>query len=115
MLLACIGIYGVLTYLTGQRIPEFGVRMALGASGGDVMWLVIRQSLGMIFAGVGAGLAAALAAGRLLERLVEGMQPMEPLTIALMITVLVVAGLAASLVPARRASRIAPMTALRQE
>jgi predicted permease len=115
MLLACIGIYGVLTYLTGQRIPEFGVRMALGASGGDVMWLVIRQSLGMIFAGVGAGMAAALAAGRILERLVEGMQPMEPLTFAVMITVLVMAGLVASLVPARRASRIAPMTALRQE
>jgi predicted permease len=115
LLLACIGIYGVLAYLTGQRVPEMGVRMALGASAADVIWLVLRQSLGMIFLGVGVGIAAALAAGRLLERLVEGMRPAEPSTFAITITVLVVAALFASLVPARRASRIDPMRALRQE
>jgi hypothetical protein len=65
LLLACVGIYGVLAYLAGQRVPEIGVRMALGASSGDVMRLVLRQSLGMIFAGVGLGIGAALAAGRL--------------------------------------------------
>ncbi len=75
LLLACIGIYGVLAYLTSQRVPEIGVRMALGASARDVMWLVLRQSLGMIFLGVAVGIPAALAAGRVLERLVEGMQP----------------------------------------
>jgi predicted permease len=115
LLLACIGIYGVLAYLTGQRVPEMGVRMALGASAGDVMWLVLRQSLGMIFIGVGVGISAAFAAGRLLERLVEGMRPTEPSTFAIMIPVLVVAALFASFVPARRASRIDPMRALRQE
>jgi predicted permease len=115
LLLACVGIYGVLAYLTGQRVPEMGVRMALGASAGDVQWLVLRQSLGMIFVGVGVGVAAALAAGRLLERLVEGMRPMEPLTFAIMIPVLVGAAMIASFVPARRASRIEPMRALRQE
>ena len=64
LLLACIGIYGVLAYLTSQRVPEIGVRMALGANAGDVMWLVLRQSLAMILAGVGVGIAAALVSSR---------------------------------------------------
>jgi ABC-type antimicrobial peptide transport system permease subunit len=115
LVLACVGIYGVLAYLTGQRVPEFGVRMALGARARDVMWLVLRQSLGMIFAGVAVGMAGALAAGRLLQHLVDGMQPAEPTTFAIMIPVLVVAALFASFLPARRASRIDPMSALRQE
>jgi predicted permease len=115
LLLACIGIYGVLAYLTGQRVPEIGVRMALGASAGNVMWLVLRQSLGMVFLGVGVGAAAALAAGRVLQRLVEGMQPNGPSTFAIMIPVLLVAALFASFLPARRASRVDPVRALRQE
>jgi len=115
LLLACVGIYGVLAYLTNQRVPEIGLRMALGASAGDVIRLVLRQSLGMIFAGVGVGTAAAYAAGRLLARLVEGMQPTEPSTFAMMISVLVIAALFASFLPARRASRIDPVTTLRQE
>src|SRR5438067_3113585 len=80
LLLACVGIYGVMAYLTGQRVPEIGVRMALGASAGDVMSLVLRQSLGVIFIGVAVGIAAAAAAGRLLQRLVDGMRPTEPAT-----------------------------------
>ncbi|HYK91267.1 MAG TPA: ABC transporter permease [Acidobacteriota bacterium] len=115
MLLACIGIYGVLAYLTGQRVPEFGVRMALGAAAGDVVRLVLKQSLAMIGLGVGAGMAGALAAAALLERMVEGMRPTEPLTFALVISVLVAAALFASFLPARRASRVDPMSALRQE
>jgi putative ABC transport system permease protein len=113
--LACIGIYGVLAYLTGQRIPEIGVRMALGASPNGVMGMVLWQSLGMIFVGAAIGTAAAVAAGRVLQRLVEGMQPTELSTFAIMIPVLVTAALLASLVPARRASRVDPVTALRQE
>jgi len=115
LLLACIGIYGVLAYLTNQRVPEMGVRMALGASAGDVTWLVLRESLGMIFAGVAAGSLCAVAAGSLLQRSVEGMRKAEPSTFAIMIAVLMIAALFASLLPARRASRIEPMTALRQE
>ncbi|HMC58669.1 MAG TPA: FtsX-like permease family protein, partial [Candidatus Solibacter sp.] len=115
LLLACIGIYGVLAYLTGRRVPEIGVRMALGAGAGNVMWLVLRQSLGMVFAGVAVGAAVALAAGRVLERLVEGMQPTGPSAFAIMIPVLVVAALFASFLPARRASRVDPVRALRQE
>ncbi|MFZ0519645.1 MAG: ABC transporter permease [Candidatus Acidiferrales bacterium] len=115
LLLACIGIYGVLAYLTGQRVPEIGVRMALGARPADVMWLVLRQSLAMILAGVAAGFLGALAAAHLLAHLVEGMRGTDPATFAIMIPVLVIAALLASFVPARRASRVDPMTALRQE
>src|SRR6202040_3623127 len=115
LLLACIGIYGVLAYLTGQRVPEIGVRMTLGAKPLDVMRLVLGESLVMIFVGVGVGILAALAAGRILNRLVEGMRPAEVSTFAITIPVLVVAALFASFVPARRASRIDPVTALRQQ
>jgi predicted permease len=115
LLLACIGIYGVLAYLASQRVPEFGVRMALGASSLDVIRLMLQQSLGMILIGVGLGVAAALAAARLLGRLVVGVRPSEPLTFITMISVLVVAALFASLVPAWRASRVDPVSALRQE
>jgi putative ABC transport system permease protein len=115
LLLACIGIYGVLAYLTTQRVPEIGVRMTLGASATEVMWLVLRQSLSMIVWGVVVGTAAALAAGRVLQSLVEGMQPTEMSTFAVTIPVLVLAALLASYLPARRASRIDPMSALRQE
>jgi predicted permease len=115
LLLACIGIYGVLAYVTGQRVPEFGVRMALGATARDVMQLVLGQSLWMIFAGAGVGLAIAFVVARLIERLVAGVRSTEPLTFAVMISVLVTAALLASAIPARRAGRISPMRALRQE
>jgi predicted permease len=115
LLLACIGIYGVLAYLTTQRIPEIGVRMALGATARDVMRMVLRQSLGLICGGVAVGIFAAVAAGRLLERLVNGVRSSEPSTFALMVFVLVVAALVASFLPARRASRVDPLSALRQD
>jgi predicted permease len=115
LLLACVGIYGVLAYLTSQRVPEIGVRMALGANARDCMWLVLRQSLGMILVGVVLGAAAASAAGRLLGSLVPGVQSAELLTFAVMVSVLVGAALMASFVPAYRASRVDPISALRQE
>ncbi len=115
LLLACIGIYGVLAYLTGRRVPEIGLRMALGATARDVVGMVLRQSLGMILSGVGLGAAGAWVAGRVLERTVEGMQPTEPLTVMLMIAFLLAAALTASFLPARRAGRIDPMRALREE
>jgi ABC-type antimicrobial peptide transport system permease subunit len=115
LLLASIGIYGVLAYLTSLRVPEIGVRMALGASRSEVMWMVLRQSLAMIFAGIGAGALAAFAAGKVLVRLVEGMRGTEPGVFGLMVSVLLVAALSASFLPARRASRTDPMNALRQE
>jgi putative ABC transport system permease protein len=115
LLLACIGIYGVLAYVTSQRVPEIGVRMALGASAREVIRLVLRQSLGMVSVGVSVGVLVALAAGRILARAVDGMQTVEPSTFAVMVAVLVAAALLASFVPARRASRVDPVSALRQE
>lgn len=115
LLLACVGSYGVLAYLTGQRVPEMGVRIALGASAGDVMWLVLRQSLQMIVVGVAIGTAAALVAERVLLRSVEGMQPTALFSFAVMIPLLVAAALIASFLPARRASRVDPVVALRQD
>jgi len=115
LVLACIGIYGVLAYLTAQRVPEIGLRMAIGASPANVTWLVLRQSLGMVFLGIGIGAITAVAAGRILESLVEGMQPTVLSTLVTMVPFLVLAAMLASLVPARRASRVDPMKALRQE
>jgi predicted permease len=115
LLLACIGIYGVLAYLTGQRVPEIGVRMALGANVSDIVQLVLRQSLEMVLVGLGVGIFAALAAGRALQRLVEGMQPTSASTFAIMIPLLMVSALLASFIPARRASLVDPVRALRQE
>jgi predicted permease len=115
LLLACIGIYGVLAYLMNRRVPEFGVRLALGARPGDIGRLVLRQSLGMIVSGAAIGILGSLAAARLLKSGVTGVQPPEPLTFAVTIATLVTAALFASLVPARRASRIDPVAALREE
>jgi putative ABC transport system permease protein len=115
MVLACIGIYGVLAYLTGQRVPEIGLRMALGASAQDVLGMVMRQSGIMILAGVGVGVAGGVVAARLLQSYVPGVRSIEPATFALMVGVLIAAALVASFVPARRASRVDPMSALRQE
>jgi putative ABC transport system permease protein len=115
VLLACIGVYGVLAYLTNRRVPEFGVRMALGATAGDVVKLVLRQSLSMISVGVVLGGIAAWQAGRLLQTLVEGAQPTGFSTFALTIPVLVAAAMLASFLPARRAGRTDPMRALRQD
>ena len=115
LLLACIGVYGVLAYLTNRRVPEFGVRMAMGASAGDVVRLVLRQSFAMIFVGIALGAALAWQAARLLQTLVEGMQPPSVSTFAAMVAILVAAALLASFIPARRAGRVDPMRALRQD
>jgi putative ABC transport system permease protein len=115
LVLACIGIYGVLTYLTNQRVPEIGLRVALGASARDVMQLVLGQSLGMIAVGIAVGILGALAAARLLEHLVDGTRPADPSTFAIMIPILLAAAFLASFIPACRASRVDPMSALRQQ
>ena len=114
-MLACVGVYGVLSYLTSRRAREFGVRIALGASGADLLRLVLRQSAALIAVGVVVGTCGAWVAARLLERLVEGMRAPEPATFALMTGVLAISALAASAIPARRAGRADAMRALRHE
>jgi ABC-type antimicrobial peptide transport system permease subunit len=96
-------------------VPEIGVRMALGASAHDITWMVFRQSLAMIVLGVSAGGAMALAASRFLLNAVQGVRPTDPLTFAIVIPPLVAAAVFASFLPARRASRVDPLVALRQE
>jgi len=115
LLLASIGIYGVLAYLTSRRVPEIGVRMALGATAARVVWMVLRQSLAMVSVGTIVGAAVSWVATRELVSLVDGVRPLEAPSFVLMLAVLVVAALAASFLPARRASRVDPMRALRQE
>ncbi len=115
LLLASIGVYGVLAYLTGRRTSEIGVRMALGANVHDILRLVLWQGLKMTIAGVSVGIAGALAAGQALQHLVQGMQPLNGATFAIVIPLLLFAALLASFVPARRASLIEPVQALRQE
>jgi ABC-type antimicrobial peptide transport system permease subunit len=115
LLLACIGVYGVLAYLTNQRIPELAIRIALGSTSTGVVRLVLKQSLQMIGFGVLLGAAGAWAADRILLRVVEGARSPGPATFVLMIVVLVSFAMLASFVPARRAGCVDPLTALRSE
>lgn len=115
LLLACTGIYGVLAYLTAQRTSEIGIHMAMGASIQDVLRLVLWEGLKMALAGVGAGVIAALAAGQALRHAVAGLQPASSSTFVLIIPLLTLAALLASFVPARRASMVDPLKALRQD
>jgi putative ABC transport system permease protein len=115
LVLACVGVYGVLSYQTSLRAREFGVRMALGSTGTDLVRLVLRQSAALISVGVVVGTCGAWGAARLLERLVEGMRAPEPATFAVMTSVLVVSAVSASVIPARHAGRADAVRALRHE
>src|SRR4029079_4453052 len=115
LLLASVGIYGVVAYLTSQRVPEFGVRMALGATARDVVTLVVRQSAPLVAIGIVIGACAAWATGRVLARVVDGMRPADLSTAVALTSVLVAAATVATLVPARRASRVDALAALRNE
>ena len=113
--LACIGIYGVIAYVVGQRTQEIGVRMALGAQRRDILNLVLGYGTRMAVAGAAAGVAAALALTRLMSNQLFGVSPHDPLTFAAVAGVLMLVALAACYVPARRAMRVDPMVALRHE
>jgi ABC-type antimicrobial peptide transport system permease subunit len=115
MLLAAIGLYGVMAYSVSQRTHEIGIRMALGAQRRNVVGLILRETMILVGAGVIIGLSAALASTRLIASWLYGLTPNDPLTMALAgLLLLTVAALAAYL-PARRASRVDPMEALRHE
>ncbi len=117
--LICIGLYGLMAFTVARRTPEIGLRLALGASRSDVRWLVGRQVLAIVLAGLAVGVPAAWIIGRLASRqlssLLFGITATDPITIALAIGVLVVVAMVAGMLPARRAVRIDPMIALRAE
>ena len=112
MALAAIGVYGVMAYTVSQRITEIGVRMAIGASPGQVVGMVVRQGAALAALGIGIGLVAAALAGVTLQRLLFEVKGLDPMTFAVAPLCLGAAALVASYVPARRAARISPLAAL---
>jgi len=115
LVLAVVGIYGVLSYLVAQRGKEFGLRMALGAPRGHVLGLVLKQGALLAMVGLGAGLAVSLAMTRLMSTLLFGIGATDPVTFLVMPAALAAAALAASFLPARRATKVDPMVTLRYE
>jgi putative ABC transport system permease protein len=113
--LALMGVYGLISYSIAQRTREIGIRIALGAESGDVLRLVVGQGAKLILTGVAAGLVASLTLTRLMRGLLFGISATDPLTFVVVSILLILAGLAACYVPARRAMRIDPMVALRYE
>jgi predicted permease len=115
VLLAVVGLYGVISYIVAMRRNEIGIRMALGATRGDVVAIIVRQTLALLALGVALGIVLALAAVRTAAGLLFGLQPNDPFTFAAATALLITVALVASFLPARRASRVDPMVALRYE
>ena len=115
LILALIGVYSVIAYVVSQRAHEIGIRMALGASRADVLWMVLRMGLRLIGIGLAVGLLASLALTRLIAAQLWGVSPHDPVTLTGVIAVLVLFGVAACYVPARKATALDPITALKVE
>jgi predicted permease len=115
LLLSCMGLYGVMSFTVTRRTHEIGVRMALGAQKRDVVKIILRETLMLVAIGALIGLGAALATSRMIASLLFGLTPTDPLTIGLAAVLILAASALASYLPARRASRVDPMAALRSE
>jgi ABC-type antimicrobial peptide transport system permease subunit len=115
LLLASVGLYGVLSYTVAQRTNELGIRIALGAQSGHVLWLVMRGGLTLVLIGVVIGLLASLVTTRTASTLLFGLKPNDPLTIALATLLLMVVAFVACWIPALRATKVNPLRAIRYE
>jgi putative ABC transport system permease protein len=115
LVLASLGIFGVVGYSVEQRRQELGIRMALGADFGDLRRMVLRQGMAPVLAGLAAGIIAAIFAGRLISSLLFGVSAHDPLTFAIVALVVAAVATLACYIPARRAMRVDPMVALRYE
>jgi predicted permease len=115
LLLAAVGLYGVLAYAVSRRTREIGVRMALGATRADVLWMALKESAWLVVMGIAIGTPMAIAATRLISTTLFGLGFADPYTIFIAATLLIVVAAAASFFPARRAARIDPMEALRRD
>jgi len=115
LLLAVVGVYGVIAYSVGQRVHEFGIRMALGAERHQLQWMVLRQSCRKLAIGLAFGIVGALAVTRLMASMLFGVGATDVLTFAVMAAILLVVTLVASYIPARHAARVDPVVALRNE
>jgi ABC-type antimicrobial peptide transport system permease subunit len=110
-----VGLYGVMAYTVARRTREIGIRVALGALGKDVVWMVMREALLLIAIGVAIGLPAAFALTRYIQAQLYGLTPNDPLTISAAAAALIAAAALAGYIPAMRASRVDPVRALRYE
>jgi len=115
LILACIGLYGVMAHGVVRRTNEIGIRMALGARGGNIAWMVLRETLYLVLVGLVIGVPAALLGGRLISSQLFGTSPADPFTLVGASLVLTLVALLAGYLPARRASRVNPLKALRYE
>jgi ABC-type antimicrobial peptide transport system permease subunit len=115
LLLASAGLYGLISYAVSRRTNEIGIRMALGARQRAVLWMVLAQSLALAGAGLAIGLGASLALGRYAKNLLHGLAPTDPLAMVLASALMLAVGTLAGYLPARRASRVDPLIALREE
>jgi ABC-type antimicrobial peptide transport system permease subunit len=115
LVLGCVGLYGIMAYSIVRRTQEIGIRMALGASAKTVIWMVVRDAMFLVAIGLAAGVPLALGLSRYLQSLLFGLKPLDGLSIGAVVLVMTLMAITAVLFPVRRAIRIDPLTALRDE
>jgi ABC-type antimicrobial peptide transport system permease subunit len=115
LLLACIGVYGILSYGVASRTTELGIRMALGARRSDVFWLILREALWLVLIGVAVGLPLIFATARVAATLLFELSPSDPVSLSGAALLMIVVAIVAGYLPSRRATRVDPMVALRYE